>query len=600
MSRKLHLVDYIKIQPDQNLTKLSKSEKHRLMDSVLSQEDSLMPGSPKGLEVVFALSHSARKINNRIYPPWGQRQGVDSWLAPYPKPILLNHDIESDPIGRFSDMKWVSLESEAMEFFRNVNDFMAFKKAFDEDNPQEMYRMLRKHKLLHNDRWPGLSKLEATARITDPAAVEKFLDGRYLTFSAGSHTDKYRCGICGSSWHEDDICEHRPGRVTEDGDVGVFFTGTFYGREGSVVNGPADNLGYVQSLRQIDSAWLPKEISCEIDSVSSDSEQMIMTDSKIIKDDFVSTDDKVKEALFEMLAEATNHYMDKMKAKADSIDEKHEVEKEYDHTLSISMEEMQELHEMGETMVTTSSGDETMVIRVVFEGYEEMGEDADSLIEMLEDEKKFKVPSGARGNARKVLDWKKKYGNDVKGMTAVGWARARQLASQSEIPLSTVKRMAAFNRHRKNAAVAPEYKDEPWKDRGYVAWLGWGGTSGIDWAIKISEANDSDESAEEIHDSQPIEKITVLDLLESKLALHNKECSDNEEMLVTLGTLKTVYRRGVDSYSSENTKLISKSAWGLARVNAFLHLVRTGAPKSLAYQQDNDLLPAGHPKNLNK
>ena len=89
------------------------------------------------------------------------------------------------------------------------------------------------------------------------------------------------------------------------------------------------------------------------------------------------------------------------------------------------------------------------------------------------------------------MNWKKKYGSEVKGMTPVGWARARQLASQSEIPLSTVKRMAAFNRHRKNAAVDPKFKDTPWKDRGYVAWLGWGGTSGIDWAIKISAANDS-------------------------------------------------------------------------------------------------------------
>ena len=73
-------------------------------------------------------------------------------------------------------------------------------------------------------------------------------------------------------------------------------------------------------------------------------------------------------------------------------------------------------------------------------------------------------------------------------MTPVGWARARQLATKSEIGLSTVKRMAAFNRHRKNAVVAPEYKSEPWKDRGYVAWLGWGGTSGVNWAIRKAES----------------------------------------------------------------------------------------------------------------
>jgi hypothetical protein len=47
--------------------------------------------------------------------------------------------------------------------------------------------------------------------------------------------------------------------------------------------------------------------------------------------------------------------------------------------------------------------------------------------------------------------------------------------------------MSAFQRHRKNAEVAPEFKDTPWKDAGYVAWLGWGGTTGVEWAAKKLE-----------------------------------------------------------------------------------------------------------------
>jgi hypothetical protein len=42
--------------------------------------------------------------------------------------------------------------------------------------------------------------------------------------------------------------------------------------------------------------------------------------------------------------------------------------------------------------------------------------------------------------------------------------------------------MASFARHRQNAEVSAEFKDTPWKDKGYVAWLGWGGTTGIEWA----------------------------------------------------------------------------------------------------------------------
>jgi cation transport regulator ChaB len=101
------------------------------------------------------------------------------------------------------------------------------------------------------------------------------------------------------------------------------------------------------------------------------------------------------------------------------------------------------------------------------------------------DKQTYQPPEAARNNARRVLEWKEKYGNEVKGMTDVGWARARQLASGKPVSRDTVARMSAFNRHRQNAEVAQEYKSTPWKDRGYVAWLGWGGTTGVDWARRI-------------------------------------------------------------------------------------------------------------------
>lgn len=99
----------------------------------------------------------------------------------------------------------------------------------------------------------------------------------------------------------------------------------------------------------------------------------------------------------------------------------------------------------------------------------------------------YQPPESAKNNASRVIEWKRKHGDDVKGMTNVGWARAYQLASGKPISLDTVKRMAQFNRHRKNANVDPKYKNEPWKDAGYVAWLGWGGDSGVNWAMNVSE-----------------------------------------------------------------------------------------------------------------
>lgn len=98
-------------------------------------------------------------------------------------------------------------------------------------------------------------------------------------------------------------------------------------------------------------------------------------------------------------------------------------------------------------------------------------------------------PDAAVNNAKKALRWRKEHGRDVvKGGTSVGWQRANQLANREKLSKSTIRRMAAFNRHRKNSKVDPKFKSEPWRDRGYVAWLIWGGTSGVNWAIRKSES----------------------------------------------------------------------------------------------------------------
>lgn len=105
-------------------------------------------------------------------------------------------------------------------------------------------------------------------------------------------------------------------------------------------------------------------------------------------------------------------------------------------------------------------------------------------------------PKAATKNAQKAIDWKEKYGRDVvTAGTEVGWQRAHQLAKGESLSEDVVSRMAQFNRHRKNSTIAPEFKDEPWKDKGYVAWLIWGGDEGVDWAM---ETMDKIKAAEEV------------------------------------------------------------------------------------------------------
>jgi len=114
-------------------------------------------------------------------------------------------------------------------------------------------------------------------------------------------------------------------------------------------------------------------------------------------------------------------------------------------------------------------------------------------------------PAAAKKNAQMAIDWKEKYGRDeVPAGTPVGWARAHQLAKGEKISAETVKRMSAFNRHRKNSKIAPEHKDTPWKDNGYVAWLIWGGDEGVDWAMKKSKEIDNMEEAKELKYIKPL------------------------------------------------------------------------------------------------
>ena len=105
--------------------------------------------------------------------------------------------------------------------------------------------------------------------------------------------------------------------------------------------------------------------------------------------------------------------------------------------------------------------------------------------EIIKAETYNNYPQSATNNAKRMIEWREKYGRDVvTAGTEVGWRRASQLANRESISLDVVKRMAQFNRHRENAKIDPRYKGEPWKDNGYVAWNLWGGTAGVDWAIR--------------------------------------------------------------------------------------------------------------------
>lgn len=242
-----HFSDVVEISPERALVDLAKFDKHKLMDAALNPKDA----GKRGLIVTFNLSSAGRRINNRIYTPKGQRDGAPTWTSPFPRPIIKNHDKKEDPFGRFASVEYREIDNDALKFFKSASQFMAFKDALESDDPKRIYKALRDNRFLTNRKWPGIGELLAKAKITDESAIEKFLDGRYMTFSAGSNTDRYVCSRCFTDWAIESPCDHKPGDVI-DGELVVFISGTFIGSEGSVLTEPANDHSMVKCLEFAD------------------------------------------------------------------------------------------------------------------------------------------------------------------------------------------------------------------------------------------------------------------------------------------------------------------------------------------------------------
>lgn len=86
-------------------------------------------------------------------------------------------------------------------------------------------------------------------------------------------------------------------------------------------------------------------------------------------------------------------------------------------------------------------------------------------------------PEQATENAKIALRYAEENGWGSCG-TAVGKARANQLANREPISEDTISRMASFERHRQNS-------DKELGDGcGRLMWLAWGGDAGIEWASR--------------------------------------------------------------------------------------------------------------------
>jgi len=107
----------------------------------------------------------------------------------------------------------------------------------------------------------------------------------------------------------------------------------------------------------------------------------------------------------------------------------------------------------------------------------------------------FKPPSGARKQAQQGLELRKEHN---RGGTAVGVARARDIANGKALSPSTIKRMVSFfARHevdKKGKGFKPGTDGYP--SAGLVAWKLWGGDAGKAWCNKVATQMDAADKKE--------------------------------------------------------------------------------------------------------
>lgn len=182
-----------------------------LRDFDISQiKDSEGGALPKAILVTLESTHSGDNQNWEIYHSDSMEKDAASFISPYKKPFLRNHDSFSEPLGRV--------------------EFATFQQSQIE---------------------PTRDTIVIDVKVTDSDAIQKFLDGRYNTVSIGGKAGTVQCGVCGKNIFKDgnfDFCGHYRGQKYKDSVAKWHFKDITY-RECSVVNHPADVFAQVLKIK---------------------------------------------------------------------------------------------------------------------------------------------------------------------------------------------------------------------------------------------------------------------------------------------------------------------------------------------------------------
>ena len=160
-------------------------------------------GLPEKITTVVEAIHSGMTRNYTFYPSDNLERSVSSWTQPYEKPVIKNHDIYEEPLGRV----------------KSAN--------FKQSNIT-----------------PDKYTIELEMEITDTETIKRIMDGRYQTLSIGGNTNSAICSICAKDLVKEGYCGHQKGR-TYEGKQAHWIIGEMDFDEISWVNVPADRSAQV-------------------------------------------------------------------------------------------------------------------------------------------------------------------------------------------------------------------------------------------------------------------------------------------------------------------------------------------------------------------
>lgn len=211
--------------------------------------------SKHGLIIEVAAIHEGLTSNYNNYSAIELEKALQSWVEPYPKPIILNHDLNTEPIGRVIAAK-MDTETDGSSFVR------------------------------------------LQVAITDPVAAQKVLDKRYLTGSVGGRAGKAVCSITGEDLATEDdsgrprLPKYKRGKVYK-GKLAYIDMQNISFKEYSFVNQPADQKSGVRSTKLVDGdvalsnsdSWVAKSAAFVLhmddeDIVSIEENKSILKDMK--------------------------------------------------------------------------------------------------------------------------------------------------------------------------------------------------------------------------------------------------------------------------------------------------------------------------------